>query len=219
MIVIISKDGKPMRYNAEHKAQTRQKLLKVAASAIRAEGPHRVGVAGVMAKAGLTHGGFYAHFASKDELILAAIDTMFDSGRNRLANETRDRKPAAGLAAYVDFYLSAKHRDALGSGCPMAALASDLPRLDHAARLRFADGGRTLVDALAALLEQCGRPDAHGDASSMFAEMLGALSLARAETDPARSDAFLARSRESIKRRFALPGGVSAAVTHSGIPS
>ena len=87
-----------MRYDNEHKQQTRTRVLQAAAKAIRADGPHRVGIASVMADAGLTHGGFYAHFASKDELVAAAIGQMFDESRQRLLRETDQRAPAEGPA-------------------------------------------------------------------------------------------------------------------------
>ena len=91
-----------MRYDAEHKSKTRQRVLKEAAKAIRAEGPHQISVASVMAEAGLTHGGFYAHFASKDDLVAAAIDQMFAEGVSRIVLEIGARPPAeirAPLAA------------------------------------------------------------------------------------------------------------------------
>jgi len=193
-----------MRYDSEHKQKTRAKVLKVAAKAIRAEGPHQIGVADVMAQAGLTHGGFYAHFASKDELVAAAIGQMFEEARERFLHETHDRSPADALRAYIDFYLSPGHRDARRSGCPVAALASDLPRLSKAALDRFADGSRHMRESLASKLELLGHSDAGREASSVQAELLGALSLARVEPDAKRSDAILADSRRAIKRRLKL---------------
>ena len=193
-----------MRYDSEHKQKTRAKVLKVAAKAIRAEGPHQIGVADVMAQAGLTHGGFYAHFASKDELVAAAIGQMFEEARERFPHETHDRSPADALRAYIDFYLSPGHRDARRSGCPVAALASDLPRLSKAALDRFADGSRHMRESLASKLELLGHADAGREASSVQAELLGALSLARVEPDAKRSDAILADSRRAIKRRLKL---------------
>ena len=80
-----------MRYDSEHKERTRARVVKEAAKAIRAEGPHRVGVAGVMAKAGLTHGGFYAHFASKDDLVGAAMSQMFDEASVKFDRQTAGR--------------------------------------------------------------------------------------------------------------------------------
>ena len=193
-----------MRYGPEHKQKTRERVLAAAAKAIRAEGPHRVGVAGVMGKAGLTHGGFYAHFASKDALIAAAIDHMFEAARARWERETVGRSPAEGLAAYIDFYLSAAHRDARGSGCPMPALAGDLPRLTGASRAAFGAGTRALIERLAGHLAALGHADAEALASSVLAELVGALSLARGEPDRERSDALLAASRRMVRERAGL---------------
>ena len=193
-----------MRYDAEHKQRTREKVLKAAAKAIRSKGPDRIGVAEVMADAGLTHGGFYAHFESKDDLVAAAIEKMLEDSRNRLRNETEGRSAAEGLRCYIDFYLSAALRDARRAGCPIAALASDLPRMSASARRQFASGSERLVSSLATLLDAAGRKDAVTEARSAFAELLGSLALARMETDEQRSDEILASSRASIKRRLGL---------------
>jgi TetR/AcrR family transcriptional repressor of nem operon len=193
-----------MRYDSEHKQQTRTRVLDAAASAIRIAGPDRVGVAGVMAEAGLTHGGFYAHFASKDELVTAAIAHMFEQAGERLRFHTEGCGPAEGIASYIDFYLSRKHRDARGFGCPMAALTSDLPRLTDEARVIFASGARRLADTLAGKLAELGHADAVDEGRSAVAELIGALSLARVETDAKRSDAMLETSKRSLKRRFGL---------------
>jgi TetR/AcrR family transcriptional repressor of nem operon len=193
-----------MRYDSEHKQETRRKVLKAAARAIRAEGPFKVGVAGVMAEAGLTHGGFYAHFASKDELVAAAIGRMFEEGRRRLGREADHHEPTIALAGYIDFYLSPEHRDARSTGCPLPFLSADAPRLPGPARVRFAEGVADMTAALAARLEALGRPHATGEARSLLSEMVGALSLARAEPEPSRSDAILAASRAALKARFSL---------------
>ncbi|QBB71503.1 TetR/AcrR family transcriptional regulator [Pseudolysobacter antarcticus] len=193
-----------MRYDSEHKQKTHLKVVKAAAKAIRAEGPHRIGVAAVMADAGLTHGGFYAHFASKDDLVAAAIEHMFEESRERLRHETEDRDPREALIAYIDFYLSAKHRDSRRSGCPLAALASDLPRLAPGLRARFAKGAQRLASAFSELLSKLDHNEATEEANSMLAELLGALSLARMEANTERSDAILAASRQQLKRRLAL---------------
>jgi len=193
-----------MRYEPDHKQQTRQKVLKAAARAIRVEGPHRVAVAKVMARAGLTVGGFYAHFKSKDELIAAAIDEMFVEARSRALLEISDRPAAEALGAYFDFYLSPVHRDARATGCPMPSLAADLPRLTEKARERFAAGVAGLRGSIADQLERLGHDDAEVEASSVIAELVGAVSLARAEPDPVASDAILANSKASLKRRLNL---------------
>jgi TetR/AcrR family transcriptional repressor of nem operon len=193
-----------MRYDSEHKQKTREKVLQVAAKAIRADGPDRVAVAGIMAEAGLTHGGFYAHFASKDELVGAAIGQMFEEARARVSHETEGRGVGEGLAAYIDFYLSKKHRDARSQGCPIAALSSDLPRLADAAREQFAAGVQRQVATLGEKLSALGHADAEMQARSMMAELVGALSLARVEPHARKSDAILAASRQQLKQRLGL---------------
>ncbi|WP_350015855.1 TetR/AcrR family transcriptional regulator [Rhodanobacter sp. IGA1.0] len=204
MMLIILKSEAVMRYDTEHKQKTRELVLQAAARAIRSDGPDRVGVAGVMAEAGLTHGGFYAHFKSKDELVAAAIGQMFAQASARLEHETAERDPAEGLAAYVDFYLSKKHRDARGFGCPMAALASDVPRLSGPAREQFALGVQQSTARLADKLSALGHAEPEAAARSMIAELIGALSLARIEPDAKRSDAILAASRAQLKQRFGM---------------
>jgi TetR/AcrR family transcriptional repressor of nem operon len=193
-----------MRYDTEHKQRTHERVVKAAAKAIRAKGPDRVGVADVMADVGLTHGGFYAHFDSKHDLIAAAIGQMFDEARERLDVAIKDRTPRAALANYVDFYLSPGHRDARRDGCPVAALASDMPRLNVKVRGRFAAGRERMCHALADLIRSAGSDDADAEADSMYAELLGALSIARMEPDRSRSDAILERSRRALKRRLGL---------------
>ncbi|WP_158881872.1 TetR/AcrR family transcriptional regulator [Rhodanobacter sp. L36] len=193
-----------MRYDTEHKQKTREKVVHAAARAIRIDGPERIGVAAVMAEAGLTHGGFYAHFASKDELVSAAIEHMFEQSRARVVHETEGRGPVEGLIAYIDFYLSKKHRDARGAGCPMAALSSDLPRLSESSREQFAAGARRLTVTLGEKLAALDHVDAEAAARSMVAELVGALSLSRVETDAKRSDAILSASRHQLKQRFHL---------------
>lgn len=193
-----------MRYDAEHKERTRQRILAEAASAIRTKGPDRVGVAEIMAELGLTHGGFYAHFGSKDELVAAAIALMFDQAIARFERKTAGLTPAEGLRAYVDWYLSAAHRDAPGRGCALAALSGDLPRLPAAARARFTEGAARLPVEIARLLRGLGHADAEALAVSTISELIGALALARAISDPARSEEILRVSREAIRARLGL---------------
>ena len=193
-----------MRYGAEHKEQTRARVLKEAAKAIRAEGPHRIAVAGVMAKAGLTHGGFYAHFKSKNDLVAAAVEQMFLDARTRFAKETVDRSPAKGLSDYIDFYLSSGHRDARATGCPVTALAADLPRLEGDVRAQYAQGVERLAERLSGHLTALGHQDAQALGRSVLAELVGALSLSRAVADPDQSNLILETSRAALKQRLGL---------------
>ena len=193
-----------MRYDVERKARTRAKVLAEAARAMRAEGPRNIGVAGVMARAGLTHGGFYAHFGSKDALVAEAVAETFRDGAATFERAVRGREPRAALARYLDLYLSPAHRDAPEAGCPLPSLAGELARLGPDARAQFAAGVERLTERVRGLLEQAGVADADRQASSVLAEMVGALSLARAVADPAQSDAILSRSRAALRHRFGL---------------
>src|SRR5437773_12286350 len=138
-----------MRYGENHKERTRLRVLGEAAAAIRTKGAERVSVADVMAAAGLTHGGFYAHFESKDDLVAQAITHMFDTAHSRFLSLTEGREPAAAIASYVDFYLAPSHRLERANGCPVATLSGDLPNLSDRARERFSDGTERVVAALA----------------------------------------------------------------------
>ena len=193
-----------MRYHAEHKQKTRERVLSVAARAIRGEGPQRIGVAGVMRQAGLTHGGFYAHFASKDALVAAAIARMFEDALAYWDRCTQGRSDAQALCAYIDRYLSMAHRDAPDRGCPIAALASDLPRLDTATRAAFSAGSGRLAGSLAQPLRRLGHDDADTLADSLLAELVGALTLARCEPDSDRAALRLDASRRQLLRRLHL---------------
>lgn len=193
-----------MRYASEHKATVHQRLVKLAAREIRAKGPNGVAVVGIMAQAGLTHGGFYAHFPSKDHLVAEAIGAMFDdSGRNFDRLPGAD-DPRARLAAYIDFYLSVRHRDNRARGCPLPSLSADLARLEPAARARFGQGVAALTNRLTDLLIAGDWPDAPRAAASLLAEMVGAITLSRAVADSAQSDAILAHSRAMLFARFHL---------------
>lgn len=193
-----------MRYDADHKQRTRARVLKEASAAIRLEGPDRIGVAAIMARAGLTHGGFYAHFASKDELLVAAIAQMFDEACAWFEELTRDKPPAEGLAAYVGFYLSRHHRDHREESCPIASMAADLPRLGHDARAAFEHGAARLTTLIAAQLQAMGRDNAGVLAVSLLSEMVGAVVLARSIADTEHSTAILRASRHTIGERLGL---------------
>ncbi|PWB84058.1 MAG: TetR/AcrR family transcriptional regulator [Methylocystaceae bacterium] len=198
-----------MRYDAEHKARTRARILKEAAKAIRSEGPHRIRVAGVMSRAGLTHGGFYAHFSSKDNLVAEAITQMFHDSAASFDRVVGGRPPAEAISAFIDYYLSSTHRDARDTGCPLAALSTDLPRLKAAARTRFADGVTRLTTMFSSWFEALGSPDPGAEAASTLAELVGAIGLARAVPSREQSNAILSHSRMMLKRRLGIEGATA----------
>jgi TetR/AcrR family transcriptional repressor of nem operon len=170
---------------------------------LREQGPEKLAVAGVMAEVGLTHGGFYAHFPSKEALLGAAVEEAFRQGRKRFALTTGDSEGQAALNAYVDMYVSTSHRDSRERGCPITALAGDMPRQAGPARGAFDAGVRSLVAGLAGKLPIEDPAARSAQAGSLMAEMAGAVSLARAVADPALSDSLLEQSRMAIKARIA----------------
>jgi TetR/AcrR family transcriptional repressor of nem operon len=180
---------------------TRQAILTAAARAIREQGPDRISVVAVMRAAGLTHGGFYAHFESKEALVAEAIAMMFAGGRDRFIARIGARRGAEALKTWIDAYVSRSHRDAPGGGCALSALMSDVARLDAAARAAFDDGLRGIAARLARHLPpQVEQPETV--VTSLLAEMAGAVALARAVGDPQLSDRILKTSRASLKARI-----------------
>lgn len=194
-----------MRYAPAQSEKTRQRIVKIAAAQMRKRGPDNVGVADVMGRAGLTHGGFYAHFASKDDLIAAAIERMFEesSARNREWTLGKD-KPEA-LRVFINSYVSTVHRDRPEGGCAIAALSSDVHRQGRKARAAYDAGVTGLVKAIARFLPGEDEPKKRALAVSMLAEMTGAVAAARAVSDPKLSDEILASARRALRARAGLP--------------
>ncbi|MFT3725573.1 MAG: TetR/AcrR family transcriptional regulator [Hyphomonadaceae bacterium] len=190
-----------MRYSADHKDKTRETLLKEAALAIRRDGPAGLSLSAVMKSAGLTNGGFYAHFKSRDDLLEAGIEQLFREATARLLLE-REGDAGDNLRDFVRFYLSPKHRDARTFGCPLALLNSDAPRLPSRAAKRYAAGMSSLAGVIASALKAIGSEHPEDEASSLLSELIGALGRARAEPDPEQSDLVLKRSRRAILRRL-----------------
>ncbi len=157
-----------------------------------------------MAKAGLTHGAFYAHFESKDDLVAQAISQMFDESYQRFLARTEHPDPAIAIERFIDSYLSARHRDHPDHGCPLPSLSGELARLPAPARANFTTGLNRLTASMAKRITELGRTDAETLASSVVAEMVGALALSRAVAKPSEADAILEASRQSIKMRIGL---------------
>jgi TetR/AcrR family transcriptional regulator, transcriptional repressor for nem operon len=205
-----------MRYDAEHKAKTRERLLEEAAAAIKVEGPERISIAAIMARAGLTHGGFYVHFGSKEELIAAAIQRMFEVVDRAFQRRIEGLEPAEALAYFIDDYLSARHVDSVSEGCPLPALSADVARLGIEIKAPFSHGFTQLREHLADLFRQLGHQETEAEelATSVYAEMVGALSLARAVQDPDQAAKIRNQCRRSLKRRLGLnlPSGTASKV-------
>ncbi|HEX8446218.1 MAG TPA: TetR/AcrR family transcriptional regulator [Sphingomonas sp.] len=199
-----------MRYDAHHKARTRARVLAEASAEILSQGCERVGLATVMARAGLTHGGFYAHFRSKDALVAEAIGHMFDHRYAVHFAPLMREHPATALTRFVDFYVSMAHRDNVEHGCPIPVLSGDVARLSPAARDRFASGVDRVIAWVADRLDALGQDHPHDLAASVMAEAVGAISLARAQTDPDRAERILNGAHRSLTARLGLDGAAAA---------
>lgn len=182
------------------KVQTRQRILDEAARVMRETGTEGIGVAALMKRVGLTHGGFYAHFASREELVEEVLKHMFAEADTfkPAASATR---PAQRLADFIDSYLSEAHRNAPAQGCPLAALVSEVAHLPKPTRQIFAQGFNAMHASLTQILGELMLPDAEALASSVMAEMIGALALARACPDAEQASLMLQRSRAALKQR------------------
>jgi TetR/AcrR family transcriptional repressor of nem operon len=161
-------------------------------------------VAEIMGAAGLTHGGFYAHFKSKGDLVAQAITHMFDASYARFLGHTEGRDAAEALTNFIDAYFAGSHRLNRAGGCPIAAPSDDLPKFPELARARFTDGTERFVAGLAQLIERLGAKNADALAWSAMAEMAGALALSRAMSDPDRATKNLRNSRAMVRARIGL---------------
>ena len=170
-----------MRVTQEQMRENRRRILAAASRLYRDKGYDAVGVAEVMKAAGLTHGGFYGHFASKEDLMAHAI-----------AHATTEVSGRGGdLRTFIGKYLSPAHRDDAADGCPMAALAADVRHRPPAARSAMTTGIRTQIDRMVQAVPEGVSADRRREAIGTSAAMIGALILARAADDPALSDEIL----------------------------
>src|SRR3954449_196626 len=139
-----------MRYAKDHKQATRQRILEAAGRRFKQDGIDGAGVATLMSDAGLTNGAFYAHFASKEDLVANVLADQLRAQRHSLDSQPSDR---AGLEAFIRDYLSPQHRDQCADGCPSAALLDEIARRPAATRHVFTEELIELVDDIASRLD------------------------------------------------------------------
>ncbi|QKJ88733.1 TetR family transcriptional regulator [Paramixta manurensis] len=192
-----------------HKARTRQRILAEAAVAMREQGTEGIGVAALMKRAGLTHGGFYAHFASRDDLVANVIAYIFEQTLEKLRSSLQS-DTAEGLSQFIDAYLSMAVRNAPGESCPLPALSGEAARLSRTARDNFANGVTQMQALLAKCLTTLRLPQPDVLAVSMLSEMIGAMALARACPHEQHAEHILLVSRQSIKHRVGLGENITA---------
>lgn len=186
-----------MKVSREQMAENRSRILSEAARLFRDKGFEAVSVAEVMKAAGLTHGGFYGHFESKDDLIAQTVAHALAGPGLQMGQglEMGQVQAPHGFAAFLDAYLSPDHRDAPAQGCPTAAFAADARRQTTGARAALAKGIREQIDRLSQSLAAEGVADARQAAIGGWSAAVGAMIMARAVDDAALSDEILKETR------------------------
>jgi TetR/AcrR family transcriptional repressor of nem operon len=191
-----------MRYRPEHKAETHQKIVQDASRRVRAEGLNGAAVAAVMRDTGLTHGGFYKHFGSKDDLLMESLSESFQEIGDALVHAAEQSRPEAAWKAIVKTYLSPERCDRPERGCPLTALAPELARADkgmkgwilaellnYKSRIQPFMPGRRTADKERAFF-------------AIFSTMIGAIEIARMLPEPAMRENVLASARDSLLHSF-----------------
>ena len=187
-----------MKVSREQAAQNRERIVEAAAQLFRERGFEGIGVADLMKEAGLTHGGFYGHFSSKDDLIAEASARALTRSLALLSN-LPEQASIDPLSAIAGAYLTSKHRDNPGTGCLLAALGSDVPRQGPAVRRAVTDHMRSAVQLLTKLVPGKSKAARRQKAISTYATLVGAMVLARAVDDRALSQEILDAGVGSVK--------------------
>ncbi|MEM5461794.1 TetR/AcrR family transcriptional regulator [Paraburkholderia phytofirmans] len=199
MMTIMQKSSIKNRKPASRKEITHERIVEVAARAIRRSGYDGTGVADIMKEAGLTHGGFYAHFPSREALLAEAADRAGLEAVALSEQIAASVPPEQALPSMVRAYLSKEHREAIETGCPVSALGSEMPRQAPVVRRAATRRIKEMIDVVARQLPDWGQPGSHEQALMTVATMVGTMVLARAVDDPKLSDSFL----EAALKKFA----------------
>jgi AcrR family transcriptional regulator len=178
------------RRGPSRKEATHERIVETAARAIRRSGYGGAGVADVMREAGLTHGGFYAHFDSREEMLAEAADRAGADTVARLGRVAAAAPPEKAIEAILRAYLSKEHMDGVETGCAVAALGSEMPRQSPKVRRAATRRMKEMIDLVARHSPDWGRPGAHERALVTLSTAVGALILSRAVDDPKLSSAL-----------------------------
>jgi len=191
-----------MRYRPGHRVQTHQKIVKDASRRLRAEGLSGAAVSAVMRDAGLTHGGFYKHFGSKDELVLESLREAFREIADSLAHAGEQSQPGTAWKAIVKAYLSPEHCDHAECGCPLAALAPDLARADKTMKAQILGDLMSYKSRMLPFMPGRRAADKERAFVVIISTMLGAVAIARILPDQAARARVLACTRDFLLRCF-----------------
>ncbi|MFN8511563.1 MAG: TetR/AcrR family transcriptional regulator [Thermomicrobiales bacterium] len=201
------------RYPKEQKAQTREQILTAASQAFREQGIAEVSIPALMGKLGLTHGGFYAHFPSKDALAAEASIRPLQKRSAELAQMTPGPEAVQQVIAA---YISPQKRDNPADSCPLPSLSGELSRANPEVRHTYTEALRTYLDRIGDLLPPAVAERAPDQELALVASMVGAVLLARAVDDPDLSDRILAATREFATSAFANAENTATPVTCEG---
>jgi TetR/AcrR family transcriptional repressor of nem operon len=193
-----------MKVTREQAAENRERIIKTAARLFREKGFDGIGLADLMKSAGLTHGGFYGHFASKSDLAAKACERALAHSREKWA-QLAEAAGEDALTALVENYLSEAHRDRPGSGCLFASLGSDAARQEAPVRRAVTEGLEALVAVLEKAVPGKSKTAKRRAALAAMAQLAGAVMLARAVDDEALSRDLLEAARRNLIERASPP--------------
>lgn len=193
-----------MANSRAEKARNHERILELAAARFRELGIEAVGVADLMKDAGLTHGGFYRHFGSRDEMVAEVVERAMENSRKALdeLTQSKDQRRHDVLARLVDLYLSAAHRDDLTTSCPVTALTRDVARSNGRARRAYTQSVGNFLDVLTRLAVGNGPKLRRAKAVGALSILVGALSLARAVDNERLSAEILKSAASEAKARL-----------------
>jgi len=191
-----------MRYSTEHKQETRARIVRTASRHFRRRGGKGVGIAELMSKLDLTHGGFYKHFNSKDELLTEAIARAFDETESRFTEAVSKARPGTELKTLIENYLSLEHCANVGDGCPMAALASEIRRFPRTVRTEIDRAIKLRVKRTARFLPGATEKERERNCMALLSGMIGTINVARSLVDPESRKALLEASKDFYIKSF-----------------
>jgi TetR/AcrR family transcriptional regulator, transcriptional repressor for nem operon len=192
-----------MRYSAEHKAQNHENILSVAARTFREHGADSSGIGTVMKKVGLTKGGFYRHFESKDDLFVEAVSRAFDEMGNGMVEIAKSAPKGQALRAIIERYLSMQHANSPGAGCVLSALAPEFARKPLLVRKRIEALQEAYRERLLPFVPGQAREEKLANCRLLFSSMAGVLMMARVTTDPRKREQRLMEARNFFIKCFA----------------
>jgi len=192
-----------MRYSQEHKAKNHENILSVAARSFREHGGDSSGIGTVMKKVGLTKGGFYRHFKSKDDLFVEAVARAFDDTGRGMVETAKSAPEGQALRAIIERYLSGTHANSLATGCALSALGPELARKPVAVRRRIEELQDAYRERLVPFVPGQSREEKVAKLKLLFPSMAGVLMMARVISDPQRREQRLREARSFFIRSFA----------------